>query len=166
MGGLVKRTTSYSPTVAEIAENLLDALRAARRSTTKPASDLPTQHIAKAILRNDRRQFACHHIAAILVDAFNRGAPEEDVQGFAEELKAEIHFLYTQRDGTTPEPLPEAHQAEEHAEGIAEEAELAYVYQPSAPTFFRLQEAKQAHFNASMKLLETARQQALRGIHS
>jgi hypothetical protein len=163
----VKRTNDTDKRVAGIAAGLLDSLRSMRRSCTETEHNPRAQRIARAMLdHNDPRQFGCEHLSVLFVDAFDRGCPEEEVLAFAEELKAEIRYLYAQRDGFKPEPLPEAHQAEEHAEGQAEEAELAFVYQPSGPTFFQLQEKKHAHINASLKLLETARQQALRGIHS
>jgi hypothetical protein len=139
---------------------LFASIRSAKLREHCPEAENVRRDIRRKRLRPNK------HIALVLRDAFERGADDEDVEALGQEIVAMARQWKKERDGSVTRPLPEVHQFEEHTEGIAEEAELAFCYDPSPRTFIQLEESKTRHINASMRLLETARQQAFAGINS
>lgn len=149
-------TTNLRATVAHYANALRETVRSVRASAPRGTGDPAVRQLAKDYLSRPREK-GIEHIVALIVDQARRG----DLVG-AERIGRELigiaRLEYRRVQDVTPVSLAEAHRAEEHAEGLLDEAECALAYERSPANVERLLERSAAYHIAREQLDDCARQ--------
>lgn len=152
---------SASGVIALWERRLISALNVGRsRTTVKQCASI--EQLARDLLSNKKYK-GVQHLVRLTRDEFERNAPIEDAKAFSREYDAMVDSWYAERCGTRIPSLAEVHCAEEHAEGMKEEAETEFSYDRSPRNAAKLLSAIEAH-RAADELLARVARAALNGV--
>jgi hypothetical protein len=154
----MQTTTTRSDRVADIVARgtdlVKDAIRQGRARTTQSQRNGYTRQLAKDVLSrgDDPRSRCVEQIVALVVDVVQRGKLL-DAYEIIWRLTSVAVEAHHQEHGAEPDMTwEEAHLAEEHAEGLVEEAETALVHRPTRANLDRYLFAAAAHEQARTNL--------------
>lgn len=135
-------------------EQLRGSLRL-MRSDTKGRQPRSVSTIAKAFIQKLLFK-GLIHLVTLSRDAFDRHAPIENLKAFSREYDAMIDGWFAERDGLESVCIQEVHGAEEHSEGIQEEAEVALSYDQCPRTASNFIAAAARHIESIKRMMRVA----------
>jgi len=126
------------------------------RSRTKGKQRRTIAQIAKGFIQKLAFK-GLVHLVTLARDAFERGAPIEDLKAFSREYDSIVEGWYADRLSQQLPALELVHRAEEHEEAMKEECETAFSYSRTPFNAARLLAAIERHTNADGQLARVAR---------
>ena len=153
-----RATTIPTPNSSGMIDDGVEKLRNAcriMRSNTKRAQRKSIRSLAKSFIQKLAFK-GLIHLVTLMRDAFDRGAPEEDLRALERELAAMVDQWMIERDGARVIDFVAVHRVEEHSEGLQEETEIDLAYDPSPRHASLFIEAASRHMASIKRMIQAA----------
>ena len=155
--GSLAATVQFRARTAIASSSVRDVIRRARSEAPK-GGDPWVNRLADEIIGRHRKN-SLEHITAFVLDLAQRG----DLQGaemIGRELIAQARLEYERTHPTEAQvPIPVVHLAEEHAEGIAEEAEIVLAHEPNRCNAEKVIQTGERYITEKERFLDRVRRQ-------